>query len=167
MERAYLARDILDALEVCMKAALPPERCKHYRYAFTRGLAPADCPSITISLIDEDTQDFGDCKNLGVGTCEEWTDTTGLRIVLTDVCMGPDQQPTFDWELENDVATCFQLDFDTLKRCVRCIDWRQIRSDHSLNEIEIVGVTYDVETQGGGYSAYIEMSFTSSECCAP
>lgn len=165
MQRSHLAKDILDSLKACMLAQWPAGRCEQFQFGRSRGIAPADCDSITISFIDETADDFADCKVIGRSCEEPWIETTRLRIILTEVCMGPDQKPMFDWALEDEVAACFSDDFDLLKKCVRCTDWETLVSDHNLNTFQMSSISYDVESEGGGYSAYIEITATSNECC--
>lgn len=136
-----------------------------YRFARSRGIPPADCNSITLSWIDEgDSAPFGDCESSFEG-CEDVTTTAGIRIALTRICMGPDQEPVFDWELEDAAAACFSDDLEKVMCCLKKSDWRQLKQDHRLDRFTYVGTTYDVESQGGGYSAYIEMTIVAPECC--
>lgn len=167
MKRSHVAKDILDAVQACMVANMPAERCHEYVFARTRGIPPADCNSITVSWMDAADNSFADCRLMGVDGCgREWDTTRGIRIVLTRVCMGPDQSESFDWQREDAEAACFDDDLDLLEECVKCMDWSQLVRDHSLTELFYAGTTHDVESDGGGYSAYIELTVVAAECCS-
>lgn len=161
MRRSHVAKDILDALYLCMSGVIG-DRCREYVWARTRGVPPADCNSITASWMDREQHNFGDCEN--VGECREWDALLGLRIVLTRVCMGPDQQPSFAWELEDAAAACFDDDLDLIEECLNCMDWTTIMQSHGIDVI-YAGTTNDIEAEGGGYSAYIELTIRARECC--
>jgi len=165
MKRSHAAKDILDAVQACFLVELGQARCLEYRFARTRGIPPADCNSVTVSWMDRGVSQFADCAQLG-SDCGEWDATHGLRIVITNICMGPDQTPDFPWDLEDAAAACFMDDLDLLEECVQCMDWSQIRADHSLAEMRYEGTTLDIETDGGGYSAYIELTLVAAECCS-
>lgn len=147
-----------------MVANMPVERCQEYVYARSRGIPPADCNSITVSWMDAADNRFGDCEIMGID-CNSWDTTKGLRIVLTRVCMGADQAESFDWRIEDAEAACFDDDLDLLEECVKCMDWSQLVRDHALSGLSYVGTTHDVETEGGGFSAYIELTIVAAECC--
>ncbi len=79
--------------------------------------------------------------------------------------MGPDGKPTFDWRLEDAAAACFEDDVDLVEECIQCSDWTQLGADHFIERFVYAGTTFDIETEGGGYSAYIEIDITAGECC--
>lgn len=162
MRRSHVAKDVLDALFACMTAQLG-DRCREYVWARTRGVPPADCNSITVSWMDREQGTFGDCEQLG--ECREWDAVFGLRVVLTRICMGPDQSLEFDWSLEDAASACFDDDLDLIEECLNCMDWSLIRSTHGV-DVTYAGTTNDIETEGGGYSAYIELIVKARECCS-
>lgn len=157
MQRSHAAQDVLDTIRDCVGA-----NCRRFQFARTRGIPPADCASITVSWIDSEDTSFGDCTDLG--GCQSWQSAHGLRVVITDVCMGPDSGKGFDWVGEDEAAACFDDLVDDIERCLKCADWTQFRFDHSA-EVSFVDTAYDIEAQGGGYSAYIQLSIVSDECC--
>lgn len=163
MIRSQVDSDVLQQIRACVMAQIG-DRCREYRFARTRGIPPADCNSITVSWMDRARSQFGDCETLGAD-CGEWNATLGLRVVLTRVCIGPDQAPEFNWDLEDAEAACFNNDLDVLEECIQCSDWSQLRADHSI-ELSYVGTTHDIETEGGGYSAYVELTVVAAECCS-
>lgn len=164
MQRSHVAKDILDVIEACLIAKIG-DRCREYVFGRTRGIPPADCNSVSVSWMDRgQAATFSDCK--GPTPCDGWDPTLGLRIALTRVCLGPDQQPIFNWELEDAAAACFDDDLDIIEDCINCADWTQVYNDHFLDSIAYVGTTHDVEAEGGGYSAYIELTITARECCS-
>lgn len=165
MKRSHVAQDILDAIQACFNAQLPPERCQEYNFFQSRGLPPADCNSISVSWMDAGDSRFGDCEIMGIN-CNEWNSTRGLRIALTRICMGPDQSEEFDWRLEHEETVCFNDHLDLLEECIKCMDWTQLVRDHSLIVLSYAGTTHDVESDGGGYSAYIELTIVAGECCS-
>lgn len=165
MRRSQVSIDILNAIQACFNASIG-DRCREYVFARTRGIPPADCPSITASWMDRDASSFGDCDpGEGLEMCGEWNATHGLRIALTRVCMGPDQQPAFDWALEDAETACFMDDLDLLEECIQCTDWTQVKRDNALYSLRYDGTTLDIESDGGGYSAYIELTLVAAECC--
>lgn len=167
MRRSYVAADILAVIQACFTTAIG-DRCREYRFAQTRGIPPADCNSVSASWMDRDVSSFGDCDpGEGVQSCGEWNATHGLRIALTRVCMGPDQQPAFAWELEDAEAQCFMDDLDLLEECIQCTDWTEVKNTNSLYSLRYDGTTLDIESTGGGYSAYIELTLVAAECCTP
>lgn len=160
MQRSHVASDVLDLLRDCLGA-----RCQHYVFARSRGIPPAECPSIATSWVDRTSTPFGDC-NGGWGDCDS-TETVGLRIAITDICVGPDAAATFDWAAEDAIAACFDNDVQVLERCIECggPGWQQLYRDHGLDTVAYEGTTYDVESDGGGYSAYIELTIVAKVCC--
>lgn len=82
------------------------------------------------------------------------------------ICVGPDSSPAFDWNGDDAAAACFDDDLDALEDCINCGDWSQLMADHFIERIAYVGTTHDVESEGGGYSAYVELTIVAGECCA-
>lgn len=160
MQRSAFASDVLDLIRACLG-----ERCRHYAIGRARGIPPAVCPSITTSWVDRTEAVFGDCQG-PYRDCDV-QETVGLRIVITDICMGPDAAEQFDWAAEDAAAACFDDDVQVIEDCIRCSDWTQIFRDHGLNSIAYEGTTYDVEADGGGYSAYIEITPVAQVCPCP
>lgn len=161
MNRASLASDVLTQIQVCLQ-----ERCSDYVFARTRGVPPADCNSITTQWIDRGIQSWNEQCDDGQG-CGKWQGAYGMRITLTRICMGPDQEESFNWTLEDAEAACFDNDLELLEDCVQCGDWSELKSTHALERFRYDGTTHDIESDGGGYSAYIEITLVASECCAP
>lgn len=165
MIRSQVSSDILGTIQACFNASIG-DRCREYVFARTRGIPPADCNSITASWMDRGVSSFGDCDpGEGLDRCGEWNATHGLRIALTRVCMGPDQEPAFNWALEDAETACFMDDLDLLEECLQCTDWTQVKTDNSLYSLRYDGTTLDIESDGGGYSAYIELTLVAAECC--
>lgn len=158
MQRSAVTADILTAIQACMGA-----RCQDYVFSRTRGIPPADCNSIAASWVDRTVASFGDC--LPHAGCSEWDSTHGLRIVVTNICVAPDAQERFDWRAEDAAAACFDDDIDLIEECLQCADWSQLAADHSITSIRYDGTTYDVESEGGGFSAYLELTIVAAECC--
>lgn len=167
MKRSYVAADILAQIQSCFTAAIGA-RCREYVFARTRGIPPADCNSISASWMDRGVSVFGDCDpGEGLESCGEWNTTHGLRIAITRVCVGPDQQPGFGWDLEDTAAVCFMDDLDILEECIQCSDWTNVKRANSLYSLRYDGTTLDIESEGGGYSAYVELTMVAGECCTP
>lgn len=164
MQRSHLAADVLTILRNCLG-----DRCQHYKFARTRGIPPAECPSITTSWVDRTEAIFGDCDSPNPAYCDDTQETVGLRIAITDVCMGPDSAEQFDWDAEDAIAACFDDDVQAVEDCIRCrpdqAAWAALYRDHGINSIGYEGTTYDVEADGGGYSAYIELTIVAQACC--
>lgn len=158
MQRSAVTADILTSIEACFGV-----RCQGYVFARTRGIPPADCNSIAASWIDRAVQPFEDCPRLT--PCGQWEAAYGLRIVITNVCAGPDAQERFDWRAEDAAAACFDDDVDLLEQCIQCADWTQLGLDHAISEIRYDGTNYDIESEGGGFSAYIDLTIIANECC--
>lgn len=156
MRRSQAAADILAQLQACMGPL-----CQQYVFSRTRGVPPADCNSVTVQWIDRSKRSFADCED----DCREWQAAFGMRITLTRVCMGPDQEPAFDWSLEDAESACFDDHLEILEDCVDCGDWSQVKIDHSLEAIRYENTEYDIEANGGAFSAYIELTLIASECC--
>lgn len=158
MSRSAIAADVLEQLKVCMG----PELCQQYVWARTRGVPPADCNSVTTQWIDRASTSFADeCAGDGC----EFQSTLGFRVTLTRICMGPDQEPVFDWGLEDAEAACFDDHLEVLEDCVQCGDWSQLKIDHALERFRYVETNHDIESDGGGFSAYIEITIVAAECC--
>lgn len=158
MIRSQVAADILAAIQACLGA-----RCGDYVFLRSRGVPPADCNSISASWITRTTKPFEDCG--GPEPCASWAATNTLRIAITSICMGPDGQPTFDFALEDTVAACFDDDVDLIESCLSCTDWTQFYADHGIESMLYVDTTYDVMSEGGGFTAYIQLRITAGECC--
>jgi hypothetical protein len=158
MKRSAVTADILTAIQACFGA-----RCQDYIFSRSRGIPPADCNSIAASWVDRTVAHFADCDT--PAPCEDWQATHGLRIVITNICAGPDAQETFDWRSEDAAAACFEDDVDLLETCIQCGDWTQLYNDHFLTALRYDGTTFDVESEGGGFSAYIEITLVAGECC--
>lgn len=162
MQRSHVTRDVLDVIESCLG-----DLCRDYRVFRSRGLPPAECNSITASWVDAEVMPgFDDCKMMGA--CSDlWQKAAGLRIALTRVCIGPDQKPIFDIDLEDKEAACFDDHLDLIEECLLCHDWTTFRRDHGIDSMQMVATTHDVESDGGAFSAYIEIAIVASECCTP
>lgn len=154
MVRSAVAADILTIIAGC----LGPQ-CR-FKIARTRGIVPAVCPSITTSWIDRSSAGFGDCD----GECDI-NSALGLRITITDICMGPDSAEDFDFDAEDAAAVCFDNEVDAIEACLQCADYTQMRIDHQLYSVKYDNTTFDVESEGGAYSAYIELTIRAAECC--
>lgn len=154
MVRSAVAADLLTIINNC----LGPQ-CR-YQLARTRGIAPAVCPSITTSWIERVSQSFGDCD----GDCD-FNSTHRIRITITDICMGPDAADEFDFDAEDAAAVCFEDEVDQIEECLQCHNYTQLRLDHQLISVRYDSTTFDVEAEGGGYSAYIELTILAAECC--
>lgn len=160
MMRSAVARDLLDRIKACLG-----DDCQDYVFARTRGVPPADCNSITTSWIDRSVDKFEDCESPQADCRAQWNAVHGLRITLTRVCAGPDAAEVFDWAREDGEAACFDDLVDLVEECVQCGDYSQLVVDHSLYTIRYDTTTFDVESSGGGYSAYIELTLVAAECC--
>lgn len=158
MNRSAVASDLLDIIKACLG-----DRCKQYVFARARGIPPAECSSITTSWADRVARYDGECR--GPLACQDWEAVHSLRFTITNICMGPDGKPMFDWQLEDLAAACFEDDVDAIESCLQCMDWSQLRTDHAINQIVYTGTTFDIEAEGGGYSAYIGLQIVAQECC--
>jgi hypothetical protein len=159
VSRSAIASDVLEQLKAC----LGPDLCQQYVWARTRGVPPADCNSITTQWIDRGSTAFADeCDD---GSCGDFQSTLGFRVTLTRVCMGPDQEQVFDWSLEDAEAACFDDHLELLEDCVQCGDWSLLRQTHHLERFRYVETNHDIESDGGGFSAYIEITIVAAECC--
>lgn len=159
MQRSLVAADILQQIMDCMGAAL----CGQYEFARTRGLPPAECNSITASWIQREIELFEDCSD-GKPPCGAFVAYPTLRIVLTRICMGPDASGSFNWQLEDAEAACFDDHLEIVEQCITCSDWSQLRADHKVT-LACRRTEHDVESEGGGFSAYIEIDMRADECC--
>lgn len=158
MSRSAIAADVLAQLKACMG----PEICGQYVWARTRGVPPADCNSITTQWSDRASNQFAeDCAD---GDCDFQT-TYGFRVTITRICMGPDQEADFNWELEDAEAACFDDHLEILEDCIQCGDWSQLKAEHALERFRYVETNHDIEADGGGFSAYIEVTIVAAECC--
>lgn len=83
--------------------------------------------------------------------------------MLTRICQGPD----LDISLEDAEAACFDDHLDLLEECLLCTDWTQLTRDHSLDSFFLTIVNYDLESEGGAFSAYLEITVVAAECCTP
>lgn len=153
MQRSSLAADVLDVIAEC----LGPQ-CR-FKLGRSRGIPPAVCPSITTSWVDRTAKTWDENGQCFINS------SLGLRITITDICMGPDAAENFDFVLEDAAAVCFDDEVDAIESCMQCYDFEQIRQDNKLMRIAYESTTYDVESDGGGYSAYIEMGIVAAECC--
>jgi hypothetical protein len=161
VQRSAVASDILAKIEACLG-----DECRDYVFARTRGIPPADCNSITTSWVDRSIDKFTDCESPNPDICRaEWDAIHGLRVTLTRICAGPDAQPVFDWAREDGEAACFDDLVDLVEECVQCQDWQQFITDHSIYGVRYDSTTYDVEAEGGAFSAYIELTIQAAECC--
>lgn len=88
-----------------------------------------------------------------------------MRIVVTNICIGPDAQQAFDWRNEDAAAACFDADVEIVESCIQCTDWSQLGIDHSISSVTYLSTSYDVESEGGGFSAYIDVRIVAEECC--
>jgi hypothetical protein len=71
----------------------------------------------------------------------------------------------FNWAREDGEAACFDDHVDAIEECLMCADFGQFTIDHSIYTIQYDTTTFDVESEGGGYSAYIELTIKAAECC--
>lgn len=161
MRRSAVASDILDRIRACLG-----DECQDYKIFRTRGIPPAECDSITASWIDRSIEKFSECESPNPEVCQqEWDAVHGLRITLTKVCVGPDSQAEFDWIGEDAASACFDDLVDLVEECLHCQDWEQFVADHSIYGVRYDSTTYDVESDGGAFSAYIELTIQAAECC--
>jgi hypothetical protein len=161
VKRSAVASDILALIRACLG-----DDCREYVFARTRGVPPADCNSITTSWIDRSVEKFTDCESPNPDICRrEWDALLGMRITITRICMGPDGGEQFNWAREDGEAACFDDHVDAIEECLMCADFGQFTIDHSIYTIQYDTTTFDVESEGGGYSAYIELTIKAAECC--
>lgn len=160
MNRSDVAADILDGIAEC----LGPERCRDYQMLRSRGVPPADCNSIATSWTDKTTDLFSDCAPKSA-PCEPRRVSHGMRLTITSICIGPDGEPTFDMDKEDAAAECFDNDVDTIERCIECGDWSTLYAEHFLESLTYEATSYDVEAEGGAYSATITLRIVATECC--
>lgn len=168
MIRSHVAADILAAIETCMRTYLGPNRCDEYLFLRSRGIPPADCNSIAVTYTDRGVAHIGDCAHTtAYSPCPDYIATLGMRVVITRICLRPDVGAggSFDAVAEDAEAACFMDDLDALEACIMCGDWRQIGVDHRVAKLRYDGTSEDVETEGGGYSAYLDITLVGSECC--
>lgn len=157
MNRASVASDILDAIRACLG-----EGCR-YKIVRSRGRVPAEnCDSLAAYWGDRDFEPFSDCEDLV--PCTEGTDIDVLNILLTKICVGPDGDINFNWDLEDETAACFWNDLETIENCIRCGDFTDLESQ-GVTGVSYSGTEIDDEARGGAYDAVIKITITSKFCC--
>lgn len=160
MDRAAVSADIITALEVCLS-----DLCPDFVFFRSRGVPPADRESVAFTWIDRARLSFEDCDS---PDCKpQFTSSHAFRIVVTTICMTPDAQRDFDYLAEDNAAARHDAIVDQAEECLACSPlFAPIYARHGVYSVVDSGTTYDPESQGGGFSSYINVVIEAQECCS-
>ena len=144
-------RGLLDDIQACMDT-----EC-HYKTFVSLGIPPAECDSIAAWMsYQRRTEDNSECQNAYFDHA--------VNLTLTRCCINTDAAKEFSHASEQEDAQCFLRDIDALINCLTCESLANLESSDCGSTIG--EISYDLEKEGGCYSATITLNRLVIECCS-